>query len=412
MNVIAPIALAGASPEHEAGRSDRARLKAFVRDKATEAILRDALGDLLQDETAIRRADLSTTRQALQRDLAPVVLILDVSGEDDPLRVLDDLAQFVEPGVRVLVIGDTHDMEFYRQATRSLGVLEYLAKPLNRETVARHFRPVVIGRDSADMQIRAGRIIAVTGVRGGVGATTIAANLASHLGETTRRHTLLVDADLHGGTAALMLSVETSDALRTALEYPDRVDEVFLQRGTRSVSDRLHVLCAEESLDRPSTIRPDAAAQLLDLLRKHYHFIVVDVPRFATPFNRVFLEAAHQRVVVMDGSLASIRDALRFIAMPAGMAQSRPPIVVLNHDGAPGMLPRRQVIAALGQTPEVVIPHAPKLLMRAATVGKPAVRGRGTLRGAMERLSQEITVAVSSSQSPKERSFIARVLAR
>ena len=214
-------------------------------------------------------------------------------------------------------------------------------------------------------------------MRGGVGATTIAINLASHLGEATRRHTLLLDADLHGGTSALMLSVETADALRTALEYPDRVDEVFLQRGARSVSDRLHVLCAEEALDRPSMIRPESAAELLDLLRKHYHFIIVDVPRFVTPFNRVFLDAAHQRVLVMDGSLGSIRDTLRFLAMPAGAAQSRPPIVVLNHDGYTGMLARKQVIAALGQTPEVVVPHAPKSLVRAATIGKPATRSGG-----------------------------------
>ncbi len=209
MNVIDDLAAGAAPRQQETGRADRSAFKAFVRDKATESLLREALGDLQQDETAIRRADLETTRRALQRDAAPSVLILDVSGEADPLRVLDDLAQFVEPGVRVLVIGDTQDMEFYRQATRTLGVLDYLPKPLNRETVARHFRPVIVGQDPIDFQIRAGRIITVTGVRGGVGATTIATNLASHLGEATRRHTLLLDADLNGGTAALMLSAES-----------------------------------------------------------------------------------------------------------------------------------------------------------------------------------------------------------
>jgi pilus assembly protein CpaE len=412
MNVIANVATAGPGREPDAGRTDRARFRAFVRDKATETVLREALGDLEQDETSIRRADIAATRQSLQRELAPQVLILDVSGQDNPLRVLDDLAQFVEPGVRVLVIGDTQDMEFYRQATRNLGVLEYLAKPLNREFVARHFRPVIIGRESADMQVRAGRIITVTGVRGGVGATTVAANLASHLGEATRRHTLLLDADLHGGTAALMLSVETGDALRTALEHPDRVDEVFLQRGTRSVSDRLHVLCAEESLDRTAVIKPDSVVHLLGLLRKHYYFIVVDVPRLITPFNRVFLDAAHQRILVMDSSLASIRDTLRFLALPAGPAQSRPPIVVLNHDGSPGLLPRKQVISALGQMPEVVIPHAPKSLIHAATIGKPATRNRGPMHNAMERLSQQVTVAAGAASGPREGGFIARLFAR
>ena len=92
MTVIPNLAAMAPAPEHDAGRSDRSRFRAFVRDKATEAILRDALGDLMPDDTAIRRADLAATRQALQRDLAPNVLILDVSGEDHPLRVLDDPA--------------------------------------------------------------------------------------------------------------------------------------------------------------------------------------------------------------------------------------------------------------------------------------------------------------------------------
>ena len=65
MTVVPNLAAVAPSPEHEAGRSDRTRFRAFVRDKATEAILRDALGDLMQDETAIRRADLTATRQAL-----------------------------------------------------------------------------------------------------------------------------------------------------------------------------------------------------------------------------------------------------------------------------------------------------------------------------------------------------------
>ena len=233
MNVMADIA---AGP-----RSAGARGRPFRSDSHSgfcagqgqpSRVLREALGDLLQDEYRNQTCRPRDDAQGAATRTCVGVLILDVSGEENPLRVLDDLAQFVEPGVRVLVIGDIDDMEFYRQATRTLGVLEYLPKPLNHEMVARHFRPLIIGRDPAELQIRAGRIITVTGVRGGVGATTIAANLASHLGEATRRHTLLLDADLHGGTAALMLSAETGDALRTALEHPEKVDDVLSATGS------------------------------------------------------------------------------------------------------------------------------------------------------------------------------------
>jgi hypothetical protein len=62
MNMMADVTALVPSSQQDASRSDRIRCKAFVRDKATESILRDALGDLLSDDTAIRRADLVTTR--------------------------------------------------------------------------------------------------------------------------------------------------------------------------------------------------------------------------------------------------------------------------------------------------------------------------------------------------------------
>ncbi|HEY8288773.1 MAG TPA: AAA family ATPase [Acetobacteraceae bacterium] len=397
-----------ASLTQAAPRGDREAVKAYVRDRNTEAVLREALSDLLVSPEAVRRADLTATKRALQQEAAPHALILDVSDEANPLMVLEDLSQFVEPGVRVLVIGSEQGVEFYREVTRTLGVLEYVPKPLNRDTVARLFKPWITGREPADLAIHAGRIVTVTGVRGGVGATTVAVNLASYLGEATRRHTLLVDADLHGGTAALLASAEATDALRVALQHPDRVDDVFLQRGVRKVSDRLHVLSAEESLDSLPLIEPESGAELQAKLRRHYNYVIVDVPRYATAFNRALLDSAHQHVLVMDGSLASIRDALRFIKLPPSRAQSRPPIVVLNHAGQPGTLSRKQVLAGLGQNPEITIPHLPTVLGYASTIGKPASRRGGKFRDAIAHLSQEITVAAGGRQAASPRGLLAR----
>ena len=411
MNAINEASTQPAVADVEARRSDRARLTAYVRDRTNELVLREALSDVLTSDDSINRADFAATRRALQREMSPGTLILDVSGEANAAMALDDLAQFVEPGVRVLVIGDTLDLEFYRLITRSLGVLEYLPKPLNRETVARFFRPLVIGHGPNDLHLRSGRVITVTGVRGGVGATTIAANLATHLGETTRRHTLLMDADLHSGTAALMLSADCSDALYTALEHPERVDDVFLQRAARKVNDRLHVMCSEENLSRISHIRPDAVRELLDLLRQHYNFVVIDVPRQVNAFNRAFLDAADQRVLVMDTSIGALRDAVRFMGLPASSTQSRPPIMVMNRTGHPGTLKPSQVVEKLGYKPEVTIPYVPKLMGHAATMGTPVIRRKtNPMRSAITRLSQEIITTTTQAETAKPKSFLQRML--
>ena len=395
----------------DAIRSTRPSLLAFVRDAESESVLREALGETIAEAAAIRRGDLTAARHALQRSPTPNALLVDLSGEANPLGALDELAQYVEPGVRVLVLGERQDIGFYRQVTRGLGVLEYLHKPLTRELVARDLLPAVIGRPAALSGPRLGRVVTVTGVRGGVGATTVAVNLALQLAERARHHTLLLDADPHTGTAALMLGAEAGSGLRVALESPTRVDELFLERAAGRVGDRLHVLAAEEKLDVPFAPAPAAASHMLDVLRRRFNFVIVDLPRFPTPYHRELLILSTQRVMVMDPTLPAIRDALRFLGLAHGPGQSRRPLVVLNRSGAPGTLNRHQIAEALQLTPEIVIPWLPGQLQTATTLGEPASRRRGSFRAAIEQLAAEMTTSNAAHDNPR-RSLLGRALGR
>ena len=233
-------------------RASRVPVAAFVRDKDTELVMRDVLADLLRDGGQLRRGGVTDARTGLQQMETPGVLIVDVSGEGDPIAALEDLAQFVEPGVRVLVVGERADMEFYRQVTRGLGVLEYLCKPVNRDQVTREFLPWIVGRGPSDVATRGGKLITITGVRGGVGATSVAVNLAVELSERRRHHTLLLDADLQGGTCGLMLASEAAGGLRAALEHPERLDKLLVERAAPRLGDRLR----SSPPRRRSTARP------------------------------------------------------------------------------------------------------------------------------------------------------------
>ena len=205
-----------------------------------------------------------------------------------------------------------------------------------------------------------GRVVTVTGARGGTGASTIAANLAWHFGVEARRHTVLLDADLHRGTAAMLLGAKIGPGLRTVLEAPDRIDELFVERAAQPVSKRLHVLAGEEKLTETVTYTPDAAARLLDALRRRYNFVVIDVPWSALPLHRDLLMMAHQRVLVMDPTLASVRDVLRLMALPNGPWQPGRGVLVLNRDGLPGGLNRRQLEEGLKMRPTSSSPICPR----------------------------------------------------
>ncbi len=373
----------------EAVHSTRVPLLAYVRDRETLTILTDVLAPALGPTADFRLGNVSETKAGLQRlDTLVSAILLDVSGQEDPLSVLEDLALFVEPGVRVFVIGDVEDMDFYRQVVRGLGVQEYLCKPINREIVARRLLPLLTGGASA--MARGGRVVTVMGVHGGVGATTIAVNLAVHLADRSRHHILLFDADLHGGTAALMLSAASGGGLRAALENPERVDVLFAERSSPAVSDRLHLLAAEEPLHMLVTASDGAATHLTSLLCNRFNFVIADLPRHGTALNHELRDLAHVRVLVLDATLSSLRDTLRHLALPRGPRQASRPILVLNNLGAPGALTRKQVVEGLGCDVDVVVPWLPKPMHAAMTLGQPAVRQRGPFQVAIAALANEI----------------------
>ncbi len=369
-------------------RPGRAAVMGFAIDADSEAALRNGLAEAVPQGLEIRRGDIRSAIATLRRTATPHVLIVDISQEDQPLAALDDLSQVVEPDVRVLVVGDRADADFYRRLTRSLGIAEYLYKPLTADMVARHFVPAVRPGGTNDWGMRGGRVIAVTGARGGVGVTTVAVNLAWTLSETGARHTALMDSDLHTGTAALLLGAKPGPGLRAALEAPERVDELFVERAATAVRDRLHVLAAEESLGEPLHDSPGAAERLLGALRRRYNFVVLDIPFRGTPLHRELWQLSNEQVVVMDPSLPSVRDALRLLALPRTALQPRRPMLVLNRAGRPGGLATAHLSKALEFDPDVSVPDMARKVEEAATLGQPVAANNAVFRKAMEAVAQ------------------------
>jgi pilus assembly protein CpaE len=372
-------------------RHDRRHLIAFVTDSDSEQILRASLSDMLPEPPDIRRGGIRAAHAAMQKSTSPRVLIVDISGEEQALKALADLASVVEPDVCVLVIGEADGLEFYREITRGLGAADYLPKPLARDLVSRHFGSFVLGRAPASSSAMGGRVLAVTGVRGGCGASSIAVNLAWHFGVTLRHHTVLVDPDLHRGNAAFLLSIHPGDGLAAALESPLRIDTLLAERAAQPAAERLHVLAGESPIGVLPTYASGAAEALVDALRKRYNFIVLDVPFAPVPLYHDLLNLAHQRLLVMEPSLVSLRDVLRLNA--SAPANGSAPMIVLNRLGLPGGLTRRQVEEGLKRKIDLVLPDLPRQLRGAANLGEPAVITNSTYRSSIAELARAVAGA-------------------
>ena len=123
------------------------------------------------------------------------------------------------------------------------------------------------------------RTLSVIGARGGVGTTTAAVTIAAMLGTRLQEEVLLIDFDLHYGSLMLALDLEAIDALREALDQPDRIDALFIQQVAQKKSEYLYAMGAEEPPTGGFQARPHAASDFLRSFHRRFRWIVADVPR-------------------------------------------------------------------------------------------------------------------------------------
>jgi pilus assembly protein CpaE len=244
------------------------------------------------------------------------------------------------------------------------------------------------------------------GTRGGVGASTVAMNLAWLMANDHKRDTMLVDLDLQGGTIALALDVEPSHGLREVLDNPARIDSLFVTSVATKFADRLHVLAAEEAVDDEVHYNTSAVSLLLDELKKTAAAVIVDLPRNAPGARAVVLAAATEIIIVTDLTLAGLRDAIRLHTMVQQVAPSARVIFVANRDGGrEGTVSKAEFEKALGKSIEFILPEDAKANQTAANAGKPvtAAAANSKVSGALKQVAKSITAAADGTKGKSQK---------
>jgi len=274
------------------------------------------------------------------------------------------------------------------------GVADYVVKPLNTQLLA---KALASGRahtgDVSPIHRKLGTLVAFVGTRGGVGATTLAVNMAWYLANRQSRRVALVDLDLQNGDCALALDIKPNSGLREALANPLRIDNTLLERVMTPVGERLFVLSSEEPLSEDLHFTAVAVETLVSALREQFHYVIVDVPRVpAAPYRRA-LEMADFCVTVADQTLRSVRDTVRLRTALGERDGKRPNVLVLNRHGEGGRhavtLHEFQHVVEI--KPKSVIPFQPTLFTTVSGGAKIAAARRGKFADAIAALALEMS---------------------
>ena len=331
---------------------------AFVCDDATADMLRPVAVEHGWSPEKVNKGGLRNAVQSLSVSASPNILFVDLSESADPLNDINALAEVCEPGTIVIAAGTVNDVRLYRDLVVS-GIHDYLLKPFTVDQLRDTFAHA--------------QMTAVIGVRGGVGASTIATSLAWLLGEKARRSTALLDLDVHFGTGALALDLEPGRGLTDAIENPSRIDGLFIERAMVRANERLSVLSAEAPIHQPLVTDGTAFFQLQEEMRNAFESTVLDLPRHMLIQYPHLVHDAHVAVVVAELTLAGTRDTIRILAWLKSNAPQTKVIVVANGVPSGGALEisRKDFEQSIERNVDVVFPFDAKVAAQAAKLGKP-----------------------------------------
>jgi pilus assembly protein CpaE len=298
----------------------------------------------------------------------PNVIILETAGGVDILDGLDELASVCDAGTRVVVIGSVDDVAPYRELVRR-GISDYVIGPVNPLDVVRS----ICSLFSAAETVAVGRTIAVVGAKGGVGASTVAHNIAWAIAHDLALDSVVIDLDLPFGTAGLDYNQDPLQGIANAVFSPERLDTAVMDRLLSKCNDHLSLLAAPATLDRVYDFGAEAFDSIFDTLRMTTPCIVLDVPHQWSAWTKRALVSADEILIVAEPDLANLRNTKNMLnSLKASRPNDRPPLYCLNQVG----LPKRPEIAvrefakAIESPPIAAIPFDSRLFGTAANNGQ------------------------------------------
>src|SRR5262245_38567601 len=304
--------------------------------------------------------DLASARGALTSE--PDVVLVDVRADKHLITTIGAIKRR-HPSLGIAIVVPALDPEVMLQAMRA-GVTECVAEPLTQGSLESAIGRVMVQR-AAPVE---GRVFAVIGAKGGVGATTVAVNFAEAIARNAGE-TLLIDLNVATGDASVFLGVEPRFTLVDALENTQRLDENFFRSLAVHTSSGLDLLAASVRV-LASQLDPQRVRTLIDFAVRYYRAVVLDVPR-GDPSALDALDAASSIFVVVNHELPTLSSAYRVVSRLRQKYGSDRIALLVNRSDKHSDISLSDIEKAVNARVRHVLPSDYKTALNAANHGEP-----------------------------------------
>lgn len=169
---------------------------------------------------------------------------------------------------------------------------------------------------------REGAVLAVHGIAGGVGSTTIAVNLAWELAiagnadgkeKSKSSRVCLLDFGLQFGGVATYLDLSRREMVYEMLSDTSNLNPDNFETALQVYNEHLHVLTAPADMLPLDIISPADVQKIIDVARTMFDFVVIDMPTTVVPWTETVLSASNLYFSVMELDMRSAQNTLRLV---------------------------------------------------------------------------------------------------
>lgn len=330
--------------------------------------------DGYQTATALNGFEALALSEANPPDLAILdVMMPDMDGYELCRRMRENPKLKHTPIIILTALSSVDD----RLRAFDVGADDFLSKPfVPAELLARvkvflrhlEVRAVPIKQHAAHK-------LAVFSLRGGVGVSSLATNLAAGMSQLWGEGSALIDMAFFNGQSALMLDLPMRNTWGDLAQIPeDEIDAEILDQVLLHHNSGTRVLAAPRSAVNADQISAEKVYRVFELLEEQYPYLIYDLPHDFSETTLAALDSADKILLVLAPELASVRAAgmaltvFEDLGYPEGKVE-----LVLNWNFQSQGLPRGEIEAALKRKLSIVIPYVADSIVTAITMGKPPI---------------------------------------
>lgn len=163
-------------------------------------------------------------------------------------------------------------------------------------------------------QSREGVLLAVHGLSGGTGATTLAVNLAWELANSSKEdapRVCLIDLDVQFGSVSTYLDLPRREAVFKLITDTEGMDSESFGQALQEYEGKINVLTAPPEIIPLDLLGSEDIERLLETARQHYDFVIVDMPKTLVVWTEAVLNAAHVYLATMEIDMRSAQNTMR-----------------------------------------------------------------------------------------------------